>query len=229
MISKIEVVGCGGAFSPELGNSSFLLWRDKGFSGAILFDCGGDVFAKLKNKGYLEAIDTVVVSHFHGDHAGSLDTLIYWNFFVMKRKLKIYSDAFDIYKYLSAIDKNLLDMIFVSSLDQECLLRRTEHVCGMNCYYAQIYNVLISGDTRVPVIGMITSDVVLHEVCFGPKYEGMVHTHFDDLITEVPKDIRKKYWLYHYNVGDVEKYNDMVVVNGFAGLLVPWQMISLGE
>jgi hypothetical protein len=69
--------------------------------------------------------------------------------------------------------------------------------------------------------------LVLHEVCFGQKYEGMLHTHFECLLDAVPSDIRSSYWLYHYNTGGYQEYNKIVADVGFAGLVVPGQIIEI--
>jgi flavorubredoxin len=233
MIKTVEILGCGSAFAPELGNSSFILWD--GPMKGILFDCGGDVFAKLKTLGYLNAINSVVISHLHGDHVGSLDTLIYWNYFVLKRKLGVYSLGGIHREYLHVVDKKLITYIQPNVLGDEnfftCVdpfFQEVPHSEGMLCSSVTFNKeILISGDVDRPIVAD-NKKLVLHEVCFGPKYEGMVHTHFDCLLEAVPSDIRSSYWLYHYNVGD-ERYNKAVVDAGFAGLVVPGQLIEIKE
>jgi phosphoribosyl 1,2-cyclic phosphodiesterase len=223
-MKKIEVIGCGSAFAPELGNSSFIIWNEP--KRGILFDCGGDVFAKLKAGNCLPFIDTVIISHFHLDHAGSLDTLIYWNWFVLKRKLKLIN--FYPYYFLNAIDSSLLDMVEISSgsNDEDINIFKVNHCIGMASHGAQIGNIFISGDTN-HWVGITDESICLHEVCFGAKYPNMVHCHFDDLCLAIPFEERIKYWLYHYNVGDVEKYEHDVLISGFAGLLKQGDIIDV--
>lgn len=225
MINKVEVLGCGGAFAPELGNSSFLLWKKDG--SAILFDCGGDVFAKLKAKDCLHAIDIVVMSHFHGDHAGSLDTLIYWSYFIQHKTLKVVTaQRAAAINFLKAIDPQLITMVEFSEGDSNILLKVVDH-CEKITYSccAQIGEVFISGDTKTALIND-ESPICLHEVCFGAKYPNMVHTHYDDLLLSLNKDQKAKYWLYHYNVGDFVKYNEKVKKDGFAGLLQTYDCLT---
>jgi flavorubredoxin len=232
MIKMVEILGCGGAFAPELGNSSFILWMDANKKQGILFDCGGDVFSKLRTLGYLYAIDSVVISHLHGDHAGSLDTLIYWNYFALGRKLYVYSLGDMHLNYLHVIDKKLINYTLSGVLGVEILLQEASHCEGMLCSYATFdKEILISGDVNLPIVA--DKKLVLHEVCFGqslplsPKYEGMVHTHFECLLDAVPSAIRSSYWLYHYNTGDYEAHSKVVVDAGFAGLVVPGQIIEI--
>lgn len=227
----IEVLGCGSAFAPELGNSSFILWRSGEKKSGILFDCGSDVFVKLKEKNYLPYIDSVIISHLHGDHAGSLDILIYWNFYVLKRKLVVYSWS-SLEEYLREIDSELPNLIStgneeVNSQKDKIELIYVKHSNGItnSCGAIVFDKIFISGDTRE--VQVVNKDVVLHEVYFGNKYPGMVHTHFDELVKEIPRNIRHTYWLYHYGVGDYKEYNDLVLNAGFAGLAYQGQRLFI--
>ena len=60
---RIQVIGCGGAFSPEIGNSSIIIWdgTGKGF----LIDCGYTVYPllKKKNRGDPSLTSIVFLSH----------------------------------------------------------------------------------------------------------------------------------------------------------------------
>lgn len=68
-------LGSGAGFYPEAGNTSayFLTCGH-----LFLIDCGETVFSELKKRGILDGISdiTVVISHLHSDHCGSLSSLI---------------------------------------------------------------------------------------------------------------------------------------------------------
>jgi hypothetical protein len=121
----------------------------------------------------------------------------------------------NVLNYLLLIDPSLINMVVTDSIHHPNIhLHPVEHCDGMTCFAASIDDVFISGDTRKP-IKHEDSTLVLHEVCFGDKYPGMVHTHFDQLVEEIPEELRYKYCLYHYGNDDVAKYEQMVVDNGF--------------
>jgi len=224
---RVEVLGCGSAFAPELGNSSFIVWAGEE---GILFDCGGDVFSKLKNNNYLNKIKTVVISHLHGDHAGSLDTLIFWNYFILKNKLNIIcGDRNFLENYLYTMDPILPDL-FTSEPHPLVGLRSVPHyhkkmsMPHFSCA-ANIGVFFFSGDTSIAQ----KSDMpmMFHEVSFSPKYEGTVHTHYEDLAKVLSPEERAKCWLYHVNAGDFEKHNKKVVEDGFRGIVQPRTIIAV--
>lgn len=74
----------------ELGND---LW---------LIDCGYTVFNELRSTLNLEKYESinVIITHLHNDHAGSLCQLILYSFFVLKKKVNVYSKCERIKEYL---------------------------------------------------------------------------------------------------------------------------------
>ncbi|MDR0897603.1 MAG: MBL fold metallo-hydrolase [Oscillospiraceae bacterium] len=70
----LKFLGVGGAFNPEMGNNSAYFIRDKHL---YLLDCGELVFGELMRRGLLDDITglTVLLTHLHADHCGSLGTL----------------------------------------------------------------------------------------------------------------------------------------------------------
>ena len=68
-------LGSGAGFYPEAGNTSAYFLTD---GHLFLIDCGETVFSELKKRGILNGISdiTVVISHLHSDHCGSLSSLI---------------------------------------------------------------------------------------------------------------------------------------------------------
>jgi len=72
---KLTVIGCGDAFgSGGRLNTCFYV---KSASQGLLIDCGASSLPGLKLRGILvEDIDTIVLSHFHGDHYGGVPFLL---------------------------------------------------------------------------------------------------------------------------------------------------------
>lgn len=68
---RITVLGCGDAFSS--GGREQTCFHVRAPGGAFLIDCGASAVAGLKRRGLNPRdIDTIFISHFHGDHYGGL-------------------------------------------------------------------------------------------------------------------------------------------------------------
>lgn len=117
----VQQLGNGGAFDYDKTNSSFLI--DIGTSekrSLILFDCGYNVFAKLRelekeDKDIIKDIEHIWISHLDDDHVGSLKSLIYYRYFI--------------HGLTSAILKNDLEksfMYFLSDINQTMSFGRLE-------------------------------------------------------------------------------------------------------
>lgn len=72
---KLTVIGCGDAFgSGGRLNTCFYIKAEKN---GVLIDCGATSLSGLKLRGIeVDDIDTVVLSHFHGDHYGGVPFLL---------------------------------------------------------------------------------------------------------------------------------------------------------
>jgi len=67
----ITVIGCGDAFSS--GGRYHTCFHVNTAAGNFLIDCGASAYTGLKlNQIDLNAIDTIIISHFHGDHYGGV-------------------------------------------------------------------------------------------------------------------------------------------------------------
>ncbi|GIV23428.1 MAG: hypothetical protein KatS3mg025_1087 [Bacteroidia bacterium] len=81
MTPEIAFIGAGGAHDIALGNSAALLrWEGQTF----LLDCGFTVYPRLVEKGLVEKIDAICITHLHDDHIGSLSALLYHRHFLSK-------------------------------------------------------------------------------------------------------------------------------------------------
>lgn len=86
---KLKFIGSGSAFNTKLGCTS--AYVKKGNS-LVLFDCGGDVFSRLKDKKILNANTkdiVVIITHLHPDHIGSLGDLIHYSYYILKKRLMV--------------------------------------------------------------------------------------------------------------------------------------------
>jgi ribonuclease BN (tRNA processing enzyme) len=95
---KITTIGWWGAY-PNAGQAtSGYLLESRGFT--VLIDCGSGVLTQLQQYTTLQAIDAVVLSHYHADHVADIGCLQYAARILMdlgqrKQPLKIYGHAED--------------------------------------------------------------------------------------------------------------------------------------
>jgi ribonuclease BN (tRNA processing enzyme) len=82
---KLTVLGCGDAFgSGGRFNTSFHL---ESKNHQILVDCGASTLIRIKQLGLVvSAIDTIIITHFHGDHYGGIPFLVLSNQIEYQRK-----------------------------------------------------------------------------------------------------------------------------------------------
>jgi hypothetical protein len=90
----LKFIGTGGAFNYRQGNSSAIAEvRGK----KLLIDCGHTVFPELMRRELITGLDGVLITHLHDDHVGSLSTLLFYRYYVLRPKpTKVYvpSEAF---------------------------------------------------------------------------------------------------------------------------------------
>lgn len=229
---KIQILGVGNAFSPELGNSSlFIEESGKG----ILVDAGYTVFKELKEKDLLSKINTIYITHTHGDHFGSLDTILYYLKYILNKKVNLYGGT-NVKDVLSILDDSFFknSNCVVNTIDEKAHLKnvtlpffKVEHVPNDPFTFGLYFNqILYSGDTWMSQLDSPfakSAKIIFHEVSFK---EVGVHAFYERL-KMYPLELKQKTWLYHYNVGDYEKYNDLVLNDGFAGMLQQDQIIEI--
>jgi len=87
---KIIPIGVGSAFSTTNYNACILLEIG---THKMLLDAGSDLKYMLRDANVKTAdIDAVFISHLHNDHVGGLEYLGFMNYFVDKKKAKLFGD-----------------------------------------------------------------------------------------------------------------------------------------
>ena len=113
----VQQIGNGGAFDYNKTNSSFLInLSNEKFPLYLLFDCGNNVFAKLRkmeveqNREIIKYIDYVFISHFDDDHDGSLKTLGYYRYFMLGKTTNILCNPLssELAERLKGINKKII-------------------------------------------------------------------------------------------------------------------------
>lgn len=88
----IKFIGTGGAFEPHKGNSAAII---EVAGKRILIDCGYTVFSTLLEKQLTDTLDYILITHLHGDHVGSLPTLVAYMEIKLGKELPILTPTTD--------------------------------------------------------------------------------------------------------------------------------------
>lgn len=98
---QLKFLGNGSCFNTQMGNTSGYMIDNE--NDMYLFDCGADVFSKIKNNNILDGVNNVYVfiTHFHDDHMGSLASLIFYSYYILKKKVTIIHPKLNILRLLS--------------------------------------------------------------------------------------------------------------------------------
>lgn len=211
---KVKILGTGGAFDVEEKNSSFLI---NFYSTNFLVDCGESVFKTLKEQNLIDEISIVCLSHLHSDHSGSLSTLIYYNFFILKKITKILTTpqiARDL-KFLLTLIGHEDNQYEIITKDPHVTPWRTygHHManyetCGFIFHeHAGANKLIISGDTGVSEdhfvqnFGCLDDDpIVFHD---ASTFNSPVHCYYKNLDKN-----NKNLYLYHHSAAARNQMTD---------------------
>jgi len=197
---EISFIGSGGAFDYEYGNSAAWV-RFQGKN--ILIDCGNTVYSALRKTGLANHIDYILITHFHDDHVGSLNTTIlhhqYFRQPARKAKILVPSQAFqdqlyEFIRYGLIHPEKYVDFLPFETLPGlKGIDTKDLHVKGMQSYgfiFEEKEEVIAySGDLGDPNIIFDHARPylgeknlrVFHEMTFEAVDRG-VHCHYLDLI-----------------------------------------------
>lgn len=174
------------------------LGRDSGFgeknnsayfeenNNLFLIDCGLTVFQELKNNFDLSKYSTIsiIITHLHNDHAGSLSQLLLYLWFVLKKKANIITSCVNI--------KEFLDITGTPSDCYELLNHlpnlefiKTEHTPYLDAYGFNLIqndkNIIYTGDTNTlePFMPYMNN---CNELYIDVSKFGGAHLKIDDIL-----------------------------------------------
>lgn len=199
---KVTVLGTGGAFDVNEGNSSFIVRHD---NKNYLVDCGWDVFPKLIKQGLADKINYICISHCHDDHIGSLSAYLYYCFYILKKRMKIICPEAS--KNLSTILDNMgmslgKEYIFEWDFPSKFISINTStlHDPQMpSCAFNFNNKLIISGDIgcKLPDLEKYLSNgfIIFHD---ASTFNSPVHCYFEEF-NSLSKKLRKNLFLYHHS------------------------------
>lgn len=230
-ISPLIFLGIGSAFNPLENSNSAMI---KTGNHLLLIDCGESTFKTLIKNNILNDVKSVdiLTTHMHGDHIGSLSTLIHYLFLIKNIKANIYfpsnelkeflilsNNQEDTYNYIK-IDKKekLLDNLYVEPFT-------VKHIENTNSFGYEIeYNdrtIIYTGDSaELPhnINDKLSNkeNITLYQDV--SLYDVKAHFYYKDLIKEINKDVTHKVFAMHLDNREetfekLKRYNFNVVKN----------------
>jgi len=223
----LKFIGSGSCFNTDLGNNSAYIKEDNNF---LLIDCGGDVFSKIIKNNLLDGVKniTVLITHMHSDHIGSLSDLIFYSYFILNKKLTVVFPCYDIIDLLEIMgvpktfyyhdeflnhpfDYNKKHTLIYGYL---ITLYETKHANNLDCYGYLFdnkqYKFYFSGDSRdIPknIINKLENNQIdyIYQDVSGLDYEENIHLSFKQLCELIKPKFRNKIYCMHLdNSFDIE-------------------------
>ncbi|MDR1058318.1 MAG: MBL fold metallo-hydrolase [Treponema sp.] len=132
----IRFLGIGSAFNPGMENTNGFFVQGEDL---YIIDCGESAFGKLWNHPDLRAAFriTVVITHLHGDHVGSLASLISYSYYVLGKTIRVFHPLETVVRLLDLMGIDRFSYEYVSRLSGEAVnfeAVEVEHVDNMICF-----------------------------------------------------------------------------------------------
>jgi len=208
----LKFIGIGSCFNFEMGNTS-AYYLDETQKSLLLIDCGESVFGEIGKKGLIDNLEkiTVVITHLHSDHAGSLPSLVFYMY--LKYGIKpdiIYPDKSDIIdKILFTVGEDMYNIYTPEEYNDTIGIYivnkvKQKHSCNIKAYGYELTiedkKIFYSGDTHVLWQDILNKflnyeyNYFYHEVCKG---ENIDHHSIEELMKEIPEGRRKEVYCMH--------------------------------
>lgn len=217
---KLKFLGIGSAYNPSWGsNTAFFALKDQ----LYLLDCGENAFERMAGRPELAECGavTVLVTHRHADHIGSLGSFISYCTHVLGKPVSVATPDETVQQLLSLMGIQPDDYAFRKDFTKPFPGGLTvtplpvEHAPGMACYGYYLCDgeetVFYSGDSNsLPsqVIGGLMSEEIARAYQETTYREGVhaAHCSLEQLCVTVPHSVRGRVVCMHFNddfLGDI--------------------------
>lgn len=169
----------------DKNNSAYFEIKDE----LYLIDCGFSVFNEVKNKFDFNKYKniSVIITHLHNDHAGSLSQLILYLWFIYKKKTNVITNCIHMKEYLEITGTPSVAYEIQNNIDNLKFIK-TEHTDYLDAYgfILNIENkkILYTGDTRVltPFLPYLDN---LDELYIDVSKFGGAHLKINDILDDL--------------------------------------------
>ncbi|WP_019241217.1 MULTISPECIES: MBL fold metallo-hydrolase [Bacillus] len=218
----LKFIGNGSAFNTQLGNNNAFIKRDRHL---FLIDCGSTNFSRMIDKKLLEDVDqiTVLQTHLHADHIGSLGDLVGYAFHCMEPKLSVKVTILTPLA-LTADVKAILQKVGVPETQYKSVEIDTEHqpenvvgitsikpylvehVPHLTCFSYLLHidgkTVYYSGDCNMipdEILKLMLDDKIdlFYQDTSKADFPGNVHLSLRQLEEAIPAELRPKVYCMH--------------------------------
>lgn len=210
----LKFLGIGSAFNPYLNNTSAYFEFDNEL---FLFDCGEGIFSSLYKLKLPEKYQTinVFITHTHSDHTATLGHLIFYCFYKLGKKVKIFFPEESLILSLLSnmgIKKNIyelirLDDIFIYNEKLTIITIKQLHVDEIPCFGYLIKTkdscFFYSGDAKTINNSILNKfldgeiDFLYQDTCSENQNGNNPHLSLDELANLVPPEKRNKVYCIH--------------------------------
>jgi ribonuclease BN (tRNA processing enzyme) len=214
----LKFIGIGSAFNTRLGNTGAFIRKDRSL---LLIDTGGTIFQRAQELKLMDEMEqlTIIITHTHPDHVGSLGDFIFYAHYILHMKpVVIFPDE--------ELIRRLLECVGVTSFMYElkCDLELTSEkfaFAGATLKLIRIPHVetipafafiLELGEKRLYYSGdanMIPKEVIemlgkgeldmIYQDTSGLDYDGNVHLSLKKLAALIPPELRSKVYCMHHD------------------------------
>lgn len=222
---ELQFTGCGAAYYPRLGsNTAFFVRNDHLF----MIDCGESTFQKMEARDEIRNCKhiTILITHLHADHIGSLGSFASYCSGVLKKKVTISAPDHTIVeilkmmgvppdRYYFTTDETL---IFEDGFKVESVA--VEHAADMKCrgflFHEKEQVTYFSADAcEIPqqiLDGFKAGKIqTIYQDCTFLTEESRSHCSLKRLCEYIPPESRDRVWCMHFG-GD---FADQVEQAGF--------------
>lgn len=212
----LNFIGTGSAFNTELGNNSAFMKEKESL---LLIDCGGMTFHRIQQLNLLEDAKSVsvIITHTHPDHIGSLGEVIFYCYYILGFKatiifpneelirsyLRISGASDEMYhletgqqveiedKHLGKIVLEFMKNNHVDTIPAYSFILKSQKG---TCYYSGDANTL--PEAIISLLEDKKIDVLYQDTC-GIEYEGNAHLPLAKLEKLIPIEHRSRVYCMH--------------------------------
>lgn len=218
MSMDLKFLGCGSAFNPVYGNTSayFIIGKH-----LYVIDAGESVFLQLYQRGLLSKYDqiTLLITHMHADHVGSLASVISYCYYVLKRKITVVYPEPSLWQLLRlmGIAPEAYEAVETDHFEAEGMCAQAiavKHADDIHCYGYVIEcageKIYYSGDSyEIPkeILDAFYDRRITSIYQDTTEFTSAHRSHcpLEELETYIPEDLRKYVFCMHFTTDFTEK------------------------